>query len=97
MSIPKWYTIGHTESYDKYLNEEPNNAYKLGKNRLKNYKGGIVFSSIEDSKKYIDINMLIGYSVYELHINNIMRDTYIKRFDNNRYLLNNAKILRKIN
>lgn len=56
------YTIGHTESYEKYLNEQGEDCKKSGP--TPGYRGGSVWKTREDAQEYLDEYGMEDYSVY---------------------------------
>lgn len=99
------YTIGHTESYDKGI-EERNYAQQLNKEdtfrklgKTETYDGGIIFIRIRDAQTYLkNINKEIDYSVYEIKAD-WDKDCYNEQLReglNTKLLLNNSSITRKV-
>jgi len=64
------YTIGHKETYDKYMLDPiyRNSYYKVG--RTKTYEGGIVFKSVDDAEDFLrNTDRIPGYGIYAVDAN----------------------------
>lgn len=78
------YTLGHTESYERYITELGNRCRKSG--RTDTHKGGCVFLTIEEAlTKCPD-----DYSVYGLITD--LDNTY--EADGGRHIINGCQIVR---
>lgn len=94
-----YFTVGHTESYEQYLNEYAANndtPLKIGKMVStvdETYAGGIVFETEREARLYLDKYELAGmYSVYELNASS--EDVYWSEPDGFFRLQNSAPIRR---
>jgi hypothetical protein len=97
------YTIGRTTSYDEALaTDEPE---KVGKND--GYDGGVVWKTAQEARDFLNSGRKFGmlkfadikdYSVYELELkNNWNIDVTDYTIEDTYRLLNNAKIVKKVN
>lgn len=97
------YTIGHTESYNKALAENPDECFKLGE--TEDYQGGWIWKKAKDaaeflfSKEFLAVDWGDGkprdpknFSVYKVQLSNGWADvTPVPGQDNIYHLLVDSK------
>ena len=80
------YTVGHTESYDRYLAEDPN---------PRKSEGGSVWKTADDALNYLKQSKMVNFSVYEVQLVNGW-DYDVRPRDTFDSLVVEAKIMKKV-